>query len=258
MHLGSYNSAKRHYDSFRDLTRAEIEQHETLSLFVFEARERLSLFRMLDRNYSEWRTYLNQLLSTTFKEEIDVSEELNRLLLNYLTFAYTIQEHFTVSFRQRFKRHPATVRKYDAFINKLCKSCWPFAFLLDYRGYVQHVGLGISRCNRMTSDTSVSIEVVASAKTLLADSRQWKRSGLTAQRGDIDLIAILKEFHIQMLQSYAVFVAKTFFPELSPASEFYARLTKEVQERDPNARMIFFSKKPESTRDDDGKVSINW
>ena len=72
----------------------------------------------------------------------------------------------------------------------------------------------------------------------------------------MDLIAILKEFHIQMLQSYASFVAKTFFPELRPASEFYARLTKEVQDRHPGARMIFFSKKPEPTPVDGG-LSLN-
>ena len=256
MHLGSYNSTKKNYDSFRDLTPAELAEHETHSPFCVEARERLSLFRMLDRNYSEWRTYLNRLLSSTFKQDVDVSEELNRLLLNYLTFAYTVQEHFTVSFRQRFKRDQATLDKYDAFVDRLCKACWPFAFLLDYRGYVQHVGLGISHSNRTASDTSVRIEVIARAESLLADTRQWKRSGLTADKGDIDLIAILKEFHVQMFQSYAVFVAKTFFPELHPASKFYAGLTKEVHERDPAARMIFFSQKPESTPDGSGGLSL--
>jgi hypothetical protein len=99
---------------------------------------------------------------------------------------------------------------------------------------------------------------MANAKSLLAASRQWERSGLTIEKGDLDLVRILKEFHIQMIQSYAVFVAKTFFPELQPASEFYSRLTKEVQERDPNAKMILFTKKPESTRDEGGKVSVNW
>ncbi|HEY5893728.1 MAG TPA: hypothetical protein VIT91_10900 [Chthoniobacterales bacterium] len=78
-----------------------------------------------------------------------------------------------------------------------------------------------------------------------------------AREGDLDLIAILKEFHVQMIQSYAVFVAKTFFPELHPASAFYACLTREAHERDPNARMVFFSEKPEFIPGDGGKVSVN-
>lgn len=211
---------------------------------------------MLDRNYGEWRNYLNRLLSTDFQEDVDVSEELNRLLLNYLTFAYTIQEHFAVSFRQRFKKQPEILKKYSDFVDRLCKACWPFAFLLDYRGYVQHVGLGIGSNSRTTSETSIRIKVTANPKTLLAESRQWNRSQLNAKKGTLDLVPILKEFHVQMLQSYATFVAKTFFPELHPADEFYTRLMKEVHERHPTARMILYSRKPKFTPKEGGKRAL--
>lgn len=257
MHLGSYNPAKRHYDAFRDLTPAEVEQHKTFTRYLTEARERLSLFRMLDRNYSDWRNYLNRLLSVDFHEDVDVSEELNRLLLNYLTFAYAIQKHFDVSFRQRFKKQPGTLKKYSDFVDRLCEACWSFAFVLDYRGYVQHVGLGIGSNSRTVNDTSVRVKVTANPKILLAESREWKRSGLTAEKGELDLVAILKEFHIQMLQSYAAFVVKTFFPELVPAAKFYAHLTTEIQERHPTARMIFYQKKPEFISAGGGKKSLN-
>lgn len=258
MHLGSYNSKKGHFDDkFRELTKAEKDLHKKFTPVVIEARNRLSLFRMLVRNYAEWRNYLDLILSAKFKDD-GMSEELNRLLLNYLTLAYTIQEHFTVSFRQRFKKDPLTLRKYEEFLEKLCEICWPFAFLLDFRGYVQHVDFGICRCTRNANDNSVRVKVVANAKNLLAASpRQWKISTLSADKGNLDLIAILKEFHIQMFQSYVGFVTKTFFPELQPASEFYAHLTEEVQKRDPNARMIFFTKKPTSTTDENGTISFS-
>ena len=258
MHLGSYNPAKKHYDTFRDLTPEEVEQHKAYLPCLCEARERLSLFRMLDRNYAEWKGYLNRLLSKDFREDVDVSEELNRLLLNYLTFAYTIQEHFAVSFRQRFKKQPQTLKKYTDFLDRLCQACWPFAFILDYRGYVQHVGLGVTSNNRTSSDTSVRIRVTANPKTLLAESRQWSRSQLSNKKRPLDLIAILKEFHVQMLQSYAVFVAKTFFPELQPADEFYTRLVNEVHARHPNARMLFFPRKPKVTPKEGGKQAIRF
>ncbi len=258
MHLGSYNSAKNHYDAFRDLTAEELNQHTAFTSSLAEARNRLSLFRMLARNYTEWRQYLNRLLSPDFHEDNNVSEELNRLLLNYLTFAYAIQEHFEVSLRQRFKKDPATLKAYSDFVDRLCKLCWPFAFFLDFRGYFQHVGLGISANSRKSDDTSVRISVKACPSLLLAGSRQWKRSGLTAEKRDLDLVALLKEFHIQMFQSYAKFVAKTFFPELQPADEFYGRLTKEVQERHPTARMIFFSKKPKFRTQPNAKSSIKF
>ena len=257
MRLGSFNNTANHYECLRALTPEELEKHLGFLPSLTEARDRLALFRMLDRNYDEWRNYLDRLLSATFKEEVDVSEELNRLLLNYLTFAYTIQEHFSVSLRQRFKKEPGKLAEYSGFIDRLCAASWAFAFILDYRGYVQHVDLGVDRNHRTADRKSVRVEVVAQAKTLLKGRRGWTRSRLTAEAGEIDLIEILKEFHHHMLTSYATFVVKFFFPELLPAAEFYSELTKEVHARDPIARMIFFTKEPESTTDESGKVSVS-
>jgi hypothetical protein len=256
MHLGSFDAQTNHYDVIRELTAEELAQHTKFTPVVTEARSRLALFKMLNRNYVEWRRYLNRLLSPTFEEDVDVSEELNRLLLNYLTFAYSIQEHFTVSFRQRFKNNAAKLKHYAVFLEKLCKASWPFAFILDYRGYVQHVGLGITRNHRTVNDTSVKLEIVADAKMLL-ETRQWRRSGLKVACGEIDLVRVLKRFHIQMLQNYASFVANTFFPELKPASKFYGDLTKEVRQKNPTALMIFFAEEPQVTTDKTGKVSVN-
>ncbi len=119
---------------------------------------------MLTRNYREWRNYLDRLLSASFTEDVDISEELNRLILNYLTLAYSIQEHFYVSFKQRFRKDLKKLEEYDDFIDRVSKASWAFAFILDYRGYVQHVGLAVTRNNRVASDTSVQIEVIAMQK----------------------------------------------------------------------------------------------
>ena len=256
MYLGSFNSATDHYDFIRELLPREIERHTKFQPVVTEARNRLALFKMLDRNYAEWRGYLDRLLSTTFKEDVEISEELNRLLLNYLTFAYSIQKHFDVSFRRRFKKQPAKHREYSEFLDRLCKDSWAFAFVLDYRGYVQHVGLGIFRTNRTVSETSIAIEIVANPKMLVSQSlREWKRSRLTAQSSEINLVAVLKEFHFEMVHRYAGFVATSFFSELQLASEFYGSLTKEAQRRHPTARMIFYSQKPQVTTGKGGKVT---
>jgi hypothetical protein len=255
MHLGSYNHAASKFDLIRELRSEEIGRHAKFTPMVAEARQRLSLFRMLDRNYREWKRYLNRLLSADFKEDLDMTEELDRLMLNYLTFAYTIQEHFAVSFRQRFRKDQDKVKEYDDFIKRVCEHCWEFAFVLDFRGYVQHVGLAVGRSNRVTTDTSITVEAIADAATLLQDNRTWPRSHLSADKGEIDLVNVLREFHVQMIQSYGNFVAKTFFPELKPAADFYGELTKEVQERDPKARMVFFEKRPEFSAADEGRLS---
>jgi len=244
MQLGSFSAATNEYSCIRKLTPEEIETDAKFKKLVTEARNRLSLFRMLDRNYADWKKYLQRLLSPNFVEDVDGIEELNRFLLNYLTFAYSIQEHFSVSFRQRFKKDPAKLRDYSEFVDKLCQSSWEFAFVLDYRGYFQHVGLGVESCSRTSNDTSIKIKVVADAKRLLSDSRDWNRSNLTVDRGEIDVVATVKEFHHHMMTSYALFVTRTFFPVLQPASEFYRKLMTEVQANYPRGRTVFFPKEP--------------
>src|SRR5207249_1779425 len=130
VHLGSFNSTTHHFESIRALTADEVAEFEKLRPPFTEARDRLALFRMLSRNYREWRNYLDGLLSASYKEDVDISEELNRLILNYLTLAYSIQEHFSVSFKQRFRKDPKNLQEYDDFIDRLSKASWAFAFIL--------------------------------------------------------------------------------------------------------------------------------
>jgi len=259
MKLGYWNQAANHFNVLRELTTEEISRHEQYTPICAEARNRLMLFRLLDRNYGIWRSYLDELLDSRFKETNDISEELNRLILTYLTLAYTIQEHFEVSFKKRFRKDQRELDKHARFMEKLCSVCWPFAFILDFRGYVQHRGLAVGRCDRKVGDSSVIIEVVANAEQLLegrCGRHDWERSKLDANRGEIDLIQVLKGFHIQMLQSYASFVVKVFFPELKPAAEFYSTLTEETKRADSKATMVFYKGTPAWKPAEGGAESI--
>lgn len=257
MKLGLHNQKRSHLEVIRDLTAEELETHKNHTKVVTEARNRLALFRMLERNYQDFRRFIDDLASLGHEDQGNDGEELDRLILNYLTFAYSIQQHFEVSFGRRFKRNQEEKDKYADFLDRLCDACWPFAFILDFRGYVQHVGLAVGNFKRNVSLSSVEVIVTADPERLTRESRQWQRSGLKEDSDTVDLVKTLHEFHIQMLQSYGNFVATTFFPELVPASEFYANLTEEAKRRDSGARMVFFTKEPDVTHEEGGKVKIN-
>jgi hypothetical protein len=223
----------------RDLTESEIGQHRKFTPIFAEARNRLKLFRILHRNYSEWRNYIDQLLNPQFRDDSEAMEHLDRLLLNYLTCFYTIREHFKVSFVQRFRNDPAKQEEYENFFDRLCTKSWAFAFFSDFRGYVQHVGLGIGHYHRTIGTSSVRVSVAHDPVELLAQTRSWNICKLTADRGEIDLVKELQEFHIRMLNDYASFVAKTFFPDVLPAAQFYGNLTKEVKTLNQSFTMAF-------------------
>ena len=53
----------------RDLSDGELNKHTKFTATIAEARNRLSLFRMLDTNYHELRKLLDELLSATIPEK---------------------------------------------------------------------------------------------------------------------------------------------------------------------------------------------
>jgi hypothetical protein len=79
---------------------------------------------------------------------------------------------------------------------------------------------------------------------------------LSGKEGKLDLVTLLDEFHARMLQHYAGYVTKTFFPELFPAAEFYGRLTEEVRQTDPDFRMFFHPKELDMKTEGD-KQTLN-
>jgi len=239
MKLLGHSAAPNHIQIFRDLEVSEVASHLKFTPIVAEARNRFNLFRILVENYTEWRSFLDSLLSIKPEQNKDEMLELDRLLLNYLTCAYTIQEHFKVSFQRRFRKDTAKQKDYAEFLDKLCATSWPFAFFLDFRSHVQHCGLGIGEFHRNVSATSVVLNVTHDATKLLEENKDWPRSKLTGKEGNLDLVTLLEEFHLRMLQHYAVYVAKTFLPEIFPAAEFYGRLTEEIHRASSDFRMVF-------------------
>jgi hypothetical protein len=224
----------------RDLTPEEIQKNDHFMPLTGEAMERLVLFKMLAQNYSEWRSYITSLLSgIPFGAESEEKMKLNRLLLNYLTCAYTIQEHFKVSLKQRFRAEPAKIKEYDSFMERLCKKSPETAFFLDFRGYVQHRGFGITTYRRHVTPTSVDLTIACDADDLVRESRSWERSGLSGEEGNIEIVPKLAGFHVHLLKSYGQFVAKLIYPELEPAAKFYTALTREAVQRRSQYRMIF-------------------
>jgi hypothetical protein len=222
----------------RDLSDDELSSHEKYWPLVIEAGSRLKLFNILQMNYQEWRDYLDELLTTAPGDPEQQHMELNRLILNYLSSAYMIHQHFDVSFKQRFRNDEKKCKEHEEVLARLSSKCWAFGFFFDFRGFVQHRGLAVGVYKRGVSATRVEISLSQDPAVLLKQSRDWKRSKLARHNADLDLIELLREFHLCMLNGYSRFIIDTFYPELVPADEFYSKLTIEALGQAPG-RMVF-------------------
>ena len=247
MKLTRFNPKANSYHGVRDLTEDELSTSKRFMPIYKEAQRRFAPFRFMARNYRDWRSFLGSLLDAKAVESFSWDDEISRLLLNYLSSAYSAIEHFEKSHRRRNRKSPAELQHYEEFLEKLCDQSWNFAFILDFRGFVQHCELGVTRFARNCTDTSVEIHIKANAEFLKSTSRDWRRSKLAGNEGEMDLVPILQEFHIQMLQSYASFVAQAFYPLLKDASEFFGHLAQEACEGFEGCRMIFAEEVRETT-----------
>jgi hypothetical protein len=240
MKLAGYflnGAAVENIQDFRDLSAEELKQHALFKPVVAEARRRLALFRVLEANYQDWADYLKILLHPNPVDDEAAALQLNRLLLNYLTCAYHIRQHFEASFQQRFRTDISEQKKDKMLLDSLCQTSWPFSFFLDFRNYLQHQGLGLGFFNRKITPTSLSLEITLNSVELLNTTKDWPRVKLVPAKGIIELTGLLREFHAQMMQSYSGIVIKTLFADLIPAADFYKKLAAEVRQKDANLTM---------------------
>ena len=120
MQLIGFTADGNRFHLVRTLSENELANHKKFIPIFVEAHNRFKLFRILDCNYKEWAAYINVLRGPEPRNEDNDYLQLDRLLLNYLTAAYTIQEHFDVSFKRRFRRNLAKLREHGDFIASLC------------------------------------------------------------------------------------------------------------------------------------------
>ena len=255
LQLAGWDGARQNFFELRPLTDQEAAFDAQSRPVFAEARGRFKLFRILDMNYQEWAEYLKKVL-TPGSRNADDELALNRLLFNFLASAYGVIEHFEVSYRRRFKKNADQLKKYEDFLAKFYDVCWAAAFFMDFRNYSQHFDLPVGSFKRHESSHSVSISVTQDAAQLTKDYRDWKRSVLTADRGSLDLITLSQEFYYRLRQDYGGFMAQCFYPELKEMDAFYWKLTEEVRNKNPRARMVFLSEKNE--KKERTKISVQW
>jgi hypothetical protein len=77
-------------------------------------------------------------------------------------------------------------------------------------------------------------------------------------RSRIDLVEVLEEYYIQMLQSYAPYLAKAFYPELNEAAKFFSALAAEAKVYAQKARMVLLKGMVRRKTHKDGRVQVNF
>jgi len=153
----------------------------------------LSFYRQLATNYPPNRNRADEFMR-------DVAQEMNRLLLNYLSSFKVFLDHL----KTRYSRSPLKEQRYLADFNNICSACFNmnfyYRFFSKLRDYVQHCGLPIHYVEIKENPGRIDISMGFDRDTLLNRYDKWRsvKKDLTQQPQRFEIIPSLAKLRDQL------------------------------------------------------------
>ena len=207
--------------SIRRLRALTEEEHRLYTDFLsitVKARNRFRMFKLLELNYRAWDTLIKALLRPETLHE-DEMLELDRMLLNFLTSARALLDHFTQYYVQTHRGTPQE-DKFRDYLETVIIKDWAFAFFQDFRNFIQHCGLGVCNYSKHVGHRSVELKVEADAVWLLQHYNRWACSKLQISHGKLDLITLVQEYYFCADTQRGSISRESVFPKTSGCSQF--------------------------------------
>ena len=136
--------------SIREISPSEMLEIRDALGRIGEFENSCNLYEICDSNYESILSFHGQ-LATNYPpnrnraDEFmkDAAQEMNRLLLNYLSSFKTFLDHL----QTRYSRSPLKEHRYLTAFNNICSTCFDmnfhYRFFSKLRDYVQHCGLPV-------------------------------------------------------------------------------------------------------------------
>ena len=229
--LAGWQSDPQEFAVIRSLTAEETEMLHKWEEPFRTAEQRMNLLKIVHRNFRQLQGFLGE----PDAANIDHRIELDRLILNYLSSAYGLHEQLRRHIKRRTRDEIAA---FNRFIDRLEKQSFAFAFFRDFRNYVQHCELPVGKLTITRTPAKTIIHIRHFVRDLLQDSKEWKRSELHKRTGEIDLLALLREYNDVLFGDYANQIAGYFTRQLFPLDNFAQRLAIEVKAIKPTYRLV--------------------
>ena len=223
----------------RALTKDEHRHYKEFLAITVKARNRFRMFKLLELNYRAWNSLIKALLRPETLHD-DEMLELDRMLLNFLTTARALLDHFTQYYVQTYQG-TSEENKFGDHLELLGTKNWAFGFFQDFRNFVQHCGLGVCNYSKHVGHRSVELKIEADADWLLHHYNGWACCKLQHSHGKLDLITLTQDYYHMLMHSVGPFLARAFFPKLVEAHNFFAIIGKEVNDAAPGHKAVLIT-----------------
>ena len=210
-----------------------------------------NLYDICDKNYQSIISYhvaikddfpLNRHRAYEYMEE--AFQEMNRLLLNYLSSFKTFIDHLTT----RYTRLPSDPNGHSFLddFKKLTAACYdgnfPYRFFSKLRDYVQHRGLplgsiDISEYPDQKGDVVIKVSISMNRDNLISSYKKWGaiKPDLQSQPQNMELLPYLNGFQSQ-IQLINLVVSAFEISLVTDSLHIIDKLVHEALEKYPNGR----------------------
>jgi hypothetical protein len=168
----------------RPLENFEYEKFKIGSSKLSEFTKKQELFRLVDTNYREYKTVLNEYFNIHCEKSDIVGSylegmifNLNRLAINFLSSIFPFLDHS----RERLSNEkPEKLENFDNLTHWYYDNYFSYRFLYKLRNYSQHVGMpitGMGTLSEMVNPNPLEANHVLKTVTLKKDLLKFKKWG---------------------------------------------------------------------------------
>lgn len=220
----------------RELSASEFGEFETLFAEFRTLRERQSLVHMLDRDFREIQSFVNAQESAKAVQPGRVLVDLNKRFMDYLASGYALREHLETALKRDLGRNSEHAIRFPQLLCFLEKTSFEYAFLQDFRNFVQHCAFPVGNVHLKRDLTRSLLTVTYSRLDLLRQYKGWKKCSLeTRPEMEIDLLGAVRTAHNVTIQKFSGVICLAYGKNLARMDSCFSGFHKEAADINPSS-----------------------
>lgn len=242
---------------YKKISRQELEKFRELNGYLREFERSQSLLPLIKSNANELENFVEQIENKNHEiphpriKSIEVTDEANRLLLNFLTSCRSYIEHNDTRLKRRYGRESKQVKKFTYAKDSVEEGNFAYAFCCKLRNYVQHCGMAIdvqsnfSRSKGLSGPVDIhKMKIEFDPEKLLDNYNEWGdvKKDLKKEKGNLSVKGFAKEAFnaIRYIDSYTYLAEH---PNLLEAGNWILDLIEEAFDEGENPQVGTLKKK---------------
>lgn len=225
---------------FKEISEQELQEFNRLNDYLREFDNSQGILPLVQSNSLELDNYVSHLQSINHKipvprrKHVEINDEINRLLLNFLASARIYLDHTETRLKRRYGKQSKQVKRFKLATSSAYDGLFIYRFFYKLRNYVQHCGTAIKVTSIFSSSLPGKVDihrikVEFDPQELLENYKEWGpvKVDLEKETKSINLKGFAPEVvnNLKIIDSY-VYLGE--FPELYKAGSWIVDLLEDV------------------------------